>query len=196
MRDPTVRYEVRPTKEDMAIARDLVDIRHVGSKGMGVVAKQDIPANTFVGAYAGQRFTYDDHVSRVQAGETTSEYACEFWVHRKGAPAHESDVDDAYVLDPLERDANGQMRIKLQYVSPVLFINEPAHHEMPNMNWVWNIPKYRIEMWTSRPIRAGEELLICYGSAYTRTYRTACSRDGVETWRHVIRTPGEMPRVI
>lgn len=38
------------------------------------------------------------------------------------------------------------------------------------MQWVENLDEFRVEYWTAVPIKAGDEVTICYGGAYVRNY--------------------------
>lgn len=175
--DGSVPYEVTPTDEDVANAVALVAVKKVKGKGLGVVARKDIPAHTLLGPYPGKRYTSEEHQRRKRAGVATDEYATDFWT----APVGE-DISEDFVLDPMDRDV---LQPEYEFVTP--YVNEPGVGQAPNMVWVWNFPRYRLEMWTSRPVRKGEELTICYGAAYRRRgYRTGCSKPGVEPVRHAV----------
>lgn len=49
-----------------------------------------------------------------------------------------------------------------------LFVNEPDSDVHPNLKWVENLDEFRVEYYTAIPIKAGDEVTICYGGAYMR----------------------------
>lgn len=152
----------------------------VPGKGVGVVAVRDLPRWTFVATYPGRLMTEAQYDDRIRRALTTPTYAVDYMV-----PGHVLDPGGAGgTLDPAHADA----------LAPR--INEPGATERPNVAWVWNLPAAKIEMWTLRAVRAGQELTACYGMSggYPRHYCTSCVvREPVV---HVIRRAGELPRPI
>lgn len=177
-----------PYDEDKELA-DLQDrnpsvaIRQVGGKGLGVVAQDDIHAWTFIGVYPGKTFTTKQHQARKAKGIATDEYAIEFWTGTKGEK-----IDFDFIRDPRE---NGTW-IRPEYAHAIApHMNEPGPTDRPNVVWVWNFPKKRMEFWTKDPVPKGEEITICYGQHYGREYKTACTEAAVEPQRYAIAKPAQ-----
>lgn len=184
-----MKYVVHVTAADRRVAARLVRVKSMPGKGSGVVAARDIPASTFVAPYPGTLYTLREYEKVQEAGGTDGKFVVDFY-----KPDVNGFPRSGYVLDPgaaggvLHPDHKGA-------IAPLL--NEPGEAHAPNMLWVWNLPKYRMEVWTRVPVRAGEELTLCYGlgGGYQRGYRTSCvSRPGeVEPQLHVITRPGGKP---
>lgn len=183
------KYVVAMDAADKRRTSRLVAVTPMKGKGVGVLAKRDIPAFTMVGPYPGERFTMRAYHKRRSAGVTDGKFAVDFWRPEASGIAREG-----YVVDPGDRAGNLRPRFQ-GAVAPL--VNEPGHSGRPNLIWVWNLPKYRLEQWTFRPVRRGEELTLCYGNdgGYSRSYKTACqSRPGeVEPELHVVTRPGAKP---
>lgn len=179
------RFVVVPTAADIRAADRLVRVVPVKGKGMGVLARRNIDAFVPIGPYPGERFSNLAHSKRLAAGLTDGKYAVEFWkLQADGMPRC------AYVIDP--GSARGTLVPPYDgAVTPL--VNEPSNGG-PNLMWVWNLPGYRIELWTARPVREGEELTLCYGTdgGYPREYKTSCC-PGNEPELHVISRVGERP---
>lgn len=187
------------TPDDRALAKRLVRVQRVGAKGRGVVAARDIPALTLVAPYPGPRFTTRQHALRLERGVTDGTFAIDFW-----RPDARGAIRAGYVLDPGRTGRPGQPGQPRQpellprfadAVAPL--VNEPGPTGTPNLLWVWNLPRYRLELWTARDVRRGEELTACYGTdgGYERGYRTACvlRQDSVEPQVHVVVRRGARP---
>lgn len=171
-------YKVVPSAEDTRRAGQLVNIVTYPGKGKSLVARRDIPAWTLLGPYPGTRYTFDQYIKRQGQGLTDGKFGVDFWrVASNGRPSYR------YIIDPGD-DRGNLLPEFAKAVTPLA--NEPTTDKLPNLVWVWNIPEYRIEMWTNRAVAAGEELTICYGSEYSRRYKTSCTRKGVEPVMHVI----------
>ena len=173
---PLTLAEVVPTLEDNERQIEMVTLQPIEGKGLGVRALVHIPAWTCLGPYPGAVCTLAQHAALKARGEAEDQYAIEFW---DGAPggAMREDV----VVNPM---VGGGLPDKYMCATP--FVNEPGLDEAPNLAWVWNFPKHRVEMWTTRDVKAGEELTICYGQAYARRYGTKCTQAGVEAPRLAI----------
>lgn len=168
------------TKEDVAHAARYVRKKKIPGKGWGVVARRDIPKWTLIGPYPGIVSTEEEHEALKLKGVADDEYAVEFWSSFPGGP-----ISEHMILNPRFR---GRMLSTFRKsITP--FVNEPDTRKRPNVAWVWNFPKHRIEMWTARRVKKGEELTICYGQYYGRKYNTKCQRKGVELPRRVIGSP-------
>jgi hypothetical protein len=178
----TTPAEVVETAEDRAHARRMFRLADIEGKGRGLVARRDVPAWTLVGPYPGRVYTYAQHGALKARGVCDDEYAVEFWDSRPGGR-----IGETVVLDPR---VGGEFR----YAGVTPFVNEPSASQRPNVVWVWNFPKHRIELWTSRALRAGDELTVCYGDAYERKYRTRCSEEGVEPARYALGYGARRPR--
>ena len=149
------------------------------SFGKGVFATEDLPANAFVGAYPGRVYRDREFVKMVEEGRRTGEYAVAFFQIR---PTGTIDYKNL-TIDP----TNGPGRIDPRFAaSACLYVNEPTAPLGPNLMWVINVVRNRIEMYTYSSVKKGHELLICYGGAYARGYKTSCETAGVTIVRHLI----------
>lgn len=170
-------------------------LRRMRGRGVGVVAERDLPARRFVATYPGQRYSNEEYELRRARGETDGTYAIEFWrPGRRGVP------DNAYVLDPgarPARDGRGPQVLPRFAAALAPRVNEPGLGGRPNLMWVWNLPRYRLELWTARRAAAGEELTACYGTSggYQRGYDTVCAAPppGTEPELHVVTERGGAP---
>lgn len=179
-RRSVVPSEVVATARDIRHAAALVKIQDIPGKGKGVVALTHIPAWTMVGPYPGKVYTIEEHERLKEAGIIDDEYAVEFWSGRVG-----DKILEDRILNP--RMHGGFLPRYATAVAP--FVNEPDVNVKPSLVWVWNFPNRRIEMWTRRDVRPGEELSICYGEYYERSYDTKCMED--EPTRRVIGSPDQ-----
>ena len=188
----------------LEVVPDAADIRWATARfvigkskgGWGVFARHAIPANTLVGPYPGTLFTRAGFSDAVARGQTTTTYGMDMWMvapptgNSGGAGGFRFVRPGEWVIDP--GDARGQVRPEYSHaITP--YINEPTLAETPNIKFVYNIPKHRIEFWTSRPVGAGKELLLCYGDKYARAYATACTtgNHGNSEGEHVIYTASQ-----
>ena len=177
------------TAQDRKRSAALVKVVTMPGKGRGVVALRDIPPATLVGNYPGHRHTLQAHGQRMAQGLTDAKYAISFYKLTSNYNANVS-----YVLDP----GDGRGALLPEFAAAVApYVNEPDARSGPNLVWVWNLPKYRLEMWTARQVRKGEELTVCYGNGggYDRSYVTSCAvRPGeVEPELHVVTQPRAKP---
>lgn len=173
--------EVVATDEDERVARELVVVARTRGKGWGVFAKRRIPAWTCLGPYPGKVYEADEHRRLKALGILDHQYALDFWKTSSGGP-----IDENYVIDPRFSAKEG---IEDRYKFITQFINEPDgddDQKGPNVAWVWNFPKGRVELWTARDVEAGRELTTCYGQGYGRDYASPCQADGVEFSRYAI----------
>lgn len=182
-------YVVELTAADRRRTASVAEVKKMAGKGVGLLARRDLPAFTMVAAYPGQRFTERQYAKRREAGLTDSKFAVDFWrLDARGA------VRTGYVIDPGSR--GGKLLARFSGAAAPL-VNEPGPRGAPNLIWVWNLPRYRLEHWTFKPVRRGEELTLCYGTGggYVRSYATACvSRPGeVEPELHVVTRAGARP---
>lgn len=186
--DRDTSFDVEPTATDRRIEAELLKVQSVPGKGVGVVARRDVPAWTCLGPYPGKVYTSEEHDELKKKGILDHEYALDFFRAVPGAAIRESDV-----IDP--RDAKDQA-VPPEFDYPTLYLNEPDADRRPNVAWVWNFPKRRVEMWTATDVRRGEELVICYGTGYTRSYKTSCEIPGVEHFRYAIGHPRQTKPVL
>lgn len=133
--------------------------------GWGVVAKTDIPANTFLASYPGRVYRDGPELQRaVQRGSLTDTYTLETFQVVNSKVVHD------LVIIPAEEDV-----VLKRYASGVvLYANEPSQRTVANAAWVKNVDKERIEVWTDRDVKKGEEITLCYGPKYARKYQTSC----------------------
>lgn len=162
---------------------------HSGKKGLGVFASRDLPAFAFVAAYPGRYMTRAQHSKLIDAGLATGRYAISFY-----RPDKNGVVRSNYIVDPGSPDGTVAAEFR-GHAAP--FVNEPPVSKAPNLVWVWNLPSHRMEYWTLRAVRRGEELTACYGTGggYLRSYQTSCVvRQGeVEPVLHVLISRGSKP---
>ena len=184
--------EIVPTKLDIEHAKKLVEVRKSKGRGMGVFALTEIPEMTFIGPYPGRVYSDAAYDEAKKMKLTTGEYGLDFWMPRPvarntavvaGRPnrqvrarrpniGYTYEYDDGWVIDP----ADGKGNIMPRFINAVApYINEPGRQEQSNMYWVYNIPRHRVEFWTSEKIKKGDELLLCYGTTYDRSYETSCN---------------------
>lgn len=189
----SARYTVANTAADRRKTAEHARVRAMASKGgQGVVARRDIPAHTLIAPYPGARYTLAEYQKRLTAGLTTGKYAIAFYKPDKTSTARTN-----YIIDPEGPD--GRLLPELAGSAGPL-VNEPGPGTGPNLIWVWNLPKYRLELWTARPVAKGEELTACYGNSgdYPRDYSTSCAAPGGrraarEPELHVVTTPRARP---
>lgn len=158
-------------------------------KGRGLVARADLKPYTLIGQYPGHLLTARRHELRMDSGQADGKFAVSFY-----KPDARGGVRTNYVLDP--GDGRGGLLPEFSWALTPL-ANEPGATGAPNLAWVWNLPKHRLEMWTVRPVRRGEELTVCYGTQgdYKRGYKTACTcgEQRVEPELHVVAAPRMRP---
>lgn len=182
------RYVVDISPAERRRTATLVRVKKLQNKGLGVVAAKNIPAYTLVGTYPGERFTASEYGKRRERGLTDGKFAVDFW-----KPDVAGSARSGYVIDPGSHDGTLLPRFK-HAVAPL--VNEPDHRAAPNLIWVWNLPKYSLQLYTLVPVAKGQELTLCYGhGGYVRDYTTSCvTRPGeVEPELHVVTRPGARP---
>lgn len=177
------------SKAERARVAGLVAVKRMPGKGVGVVAARDLPAWVSIGRYPGVRYTRVQFDRRVVQRQSDGTYAVGFYKPDvNGVPRTN------YVLDPGTPDGKVDARFAGS-VTPL--VNEPDPATGPNLVWAWNLPRYAMEMYTLRAVRAGEELTVCYGTqgGYQRDYQTACvvRQAEVEPLLHVVTRPGARP---
>lgn len=133
----------------------------VRGKGRGVVALRDVPAWTCLGPYPGAVRTLQAHERLKARGRASDAYAVQFWDSRPGGR-----IDDTLVIDPA---VGGRLAAPYRHAAAA-YVNEPAGRQRPNAAWTWNFPRHRVELWTTRPLKRGEEVCAWYGDAYDRGY--------------------------
>ena len=166
VRVPKFLAEKRLRREDVEDVAVKVALKRIPNKGLGLVARRAMPANTRIGVYAGKVFTAAAHQRLADLGVTTGKYSVDFF--RRGPKGA---VRDGYVMDPGVGDSMHPTHSNVL----AAFINEPAADQVPNTLWVRNYDRDTMELWTSRPVRRGEELTACYGPDYNRKYKTPCT---------------------
>lgn len=147
MQTETGCFEIRPSKH-----------------GKGCFTLQDLPTNTVVGVYPGRI------INEKQLGVKLSQLTM---LQQKGttdylvqSKLHSTDKSKCY-LDPTT-----QGHIDPSWAdNPVLYCNEPDIGQTVNLQHVWNYDNDRLELWTCRPVKKDEELLVSYGPSYHRNYQ-------------------------
>lgn len=158
-----------PTGEGYERENTLVELRQTEQKGQGVFAKRTLtPSHRLI--YYGKQI--------LQTGDYDGEYVMEVMLGRSnhGLPLR------------LFTDARPDL-IETYNIPPLMFaskVNEPSPDETPNCEFVqivdnerqgkesWNPYDKHVFLRPTRDIAAGEELLTCYGPAYSRNYAVGC----------------------
>lgn len=152
-------------------------------RNVRVLCMADAPANTFVAAYPGWVFPERAFERLVQAGRRGTKYAVTMF-----ATTPSGGLNFDFVIDP----TNSVNRVSPRFQDSFgPFINEPGPGQEANVRWVYNFFNNAMEYWTARPVRRGEELLICYGNQFERNYSTGCARALQDGY---IVAPGQKPR--
>lgn len=148
--------------------RSKVKLKLMPGKGLGLVARVALPANTRVGIYGGKVYTAKDHGHLVKRGATTGKYSVDFFT---SPGANGSKGQEDLIMEPGVGD--GMQRRHANVLAA--FINEPGMGQIPNVVWVRNYETNTIELWTTKAVAKGEELTACYGDGYARDYSTPCT---------------------
>jgi hypothetical protein len=167
----------------------------------GVFAAKDVPQFTFIGVYPGRVYPTAEFAQWLREGKKSLDYAVELWdVETDGTL-----VEGRFVIDP----TRGKSMPDPEFANgTALYINEPPMAQLnissgkptwnvskakPNAMWVFNIAHRRMEVFTSRPVKAGEEIWVCYGANYHRHgYVTSCNHPNIkdiELETHVVYPP-------
>ena len=175
--------EVVPTQRENERQLRLVTLQEVEGKGLGVTALVHLPAWTCLGPYPGKVYSMRAYRELKAQGAVDDEYAIEFWDARPGEK-----INEQFVINPML----ARRSLPDKYMCAPPFVNEPGPDQgAPNLAWVWNFPRHRVELWTTRDVRVGEELTVCYGQGYARAYRSSCQGAGVEAPRLAIGSPDQ-----
>jgi hypothetical protein len=178
-------YNVVPSKSEFHRECVLLRKDHAPSKGgLGVFANRDIPGWSQLLVYPGRVYYNKDwnRAYRDAAGKTTRAYAIGFFrlrpdnTIRRDLTLDPSPPHDGTVVDwPFRK-----------YCGP--FVNEPAPGERPNAVWVLDVPAQKLCLYSYEGgIRKDQEVMVCYGPGYVRSYRTSCTASG---WRPTKSTLG------
>ncbi len=148
---------------NVAVGRD-VEIRPVAGKGFGAFATREIPAGAFLGRYTGRLLSAREAEEAWEGGKTSGEYFA-----FTDSPFNPGS-DELYVYDAEDAGSSNWPR----------FINHSRRREnvqnldlrlpvalLPGTDPV-RLP-LGLYVQTLRRIKAGEELLLDYGSAYWTT---------------------------
>ncbi len=166
VRAPKVLAEHRLTADQIKDVASKVALRHITGKGLGLVARRALPAHTRIGVYGGKVYSSSEHEQLTGSGATTGKYAIEFYKRSSNGRAR-----GGYIMDP----GVGNVMHPTHANVLAAFINEPAVDQVPNVVWVRNYTTNTMELWTTRAVRAGEEVTVCYGDEYPRKYKTPCT---------------------
>jgi hypothetical protein len=154
-------------------SRGRVVVKIVEKKGYGLVAQEPIPAKTTIASYP---------VEIVSAGARRDE-TYTLLVAKKNGQLYDDyvgRVTPAILRSSLYAHDHAPPGIGI-------FANEPSRHQVDNARLV--LPRVAAaaikpgmivdaQIETTRSIRPGEEILVCYGDRYKRTYRAygACTK--------------------
>ncbi len=151
--------------------------------GLGCFVDADIPAQSCVGVYPGQIIS--DKRLALKMGQLPFEQQRAVGRYLVQSRLHSTDKSCCY-LDPT--GPHGGLD-KTFVDNPALYLNEPDTDQTTNVHSVWNYDTGRLELWTSRDVKAGEELLVHYGTSYARDYAgpqgnaaVCVMRDGALRW--------------
>jgi hypothetical protein len=173
---PSLRVTIIKASEyERAITRDRARVVDIPGKGKGVVAKRDIGKDCFIDVYPGGLYLTESWERMVERNETSAQYAMVFptLVRRhNGVTLAVDQHDSKHTIDP---EPVGLVNANVT-VAP--YINEPGQDQEVNCRMVcdWtsvNMP--RIEIRTLKKVKRKEELTLCYGPMYTRSYTTSCT---------------------
>lgn len=176
---PRALADVRLSDADMRDVAAKVKLRRIRGKGLGLVARVDLPADTRIGVYGGKVFDAKDYSRAPGRGK----YSVDFFARDPATGA----VREGLTLDPGALPGGPRHANVL-----AAFINEPAPGQRPNVVWVRNYTTNGMELWTATAVRRGEELTACYAPAYPRGYDTPCTRR--PGYLHVVRRGMRRPR--
>jgi hypothetical protein len=186
-----LRRDVRATPREAELRDRRLQVVNAAGKGKGVLAKVPLAEGWFVDVYPGDVYSETAWTKLVELGVTTSTYAVEFPTAKRILKRRDKS-STVYFTDKLAIIDPGVRGLDAFEGSVAAYLNEPTDGE-PNCAFVLdysdpNAP--RIEVRTTRPVRAGEELTLCYGSGYEevrRGYKTRCRYIGTTAKRYVLR---------
>lgn len=154
--------EHRVTRAEAEMLDRTVVLKRLDSgKGRGVVARRDLPVGQLVGVLPGRIIPDKAHDRMAAVGRVSSRYCMETRDH--AGNMYVVEPEDDYCLMPASRFLGSKGH----------FINEPAPGERLNAAWAHNnsYDPERIDCYTIKPVRKGQELLVHYGMQYERPYR-------------------------
>jgi len=150
--------------------------------GLGVrTTKAMIKQFTCVGVYPGRVYTNKQHKDLHALGIVNAVYSVDMFSLTGNGRIREGHL----VIDPSM--GHGIDPMFAHELTPR--INEPPPGKKANCSWVYNtfVEGGRIEIWTdSHLAKKGEELTLCYGKSYPRTWETRCCHK--ENGRYYIET--------
>lgn len=176
------RYDVFPSKQEFH--RECVLLRkkpHPTKGGTGVFAARDIPGWTHLLTYPG-RVYYNREWNAVfkdpKTGKTDRAYAIGFFRLRA-----DNTIRRDMTLDPSPLHNGHIVDVRYRgFCGP--FVNEPSNGEKANAVWVLDVPAQKLCLYSFEGgIRKGEEVMVCYGPGYERSYETTCGKS-----RHDVRS--------
>ena len=158
---------ITPTPEGMVYENSIVELRDVIGKGEGVFAKRDLTADDMLVYYGRQHPSVTDYEE--------GNYVTELHVDKSAPKRVKLFVDGNPSLE-------SKYAINLMFASKV---NEPSTSERVNCRFEdsengldqKSLPPLFATFAYIQPtrlVKAGSELLICYGGSYPREYTTSC----------------------
>lgn len=166
MKGPRV---IKVSPREATRAHTLFEVRP-SKYGMGLFARQPLPAMTFVGTYPGVVMQEEQYL-RLVGGSSRKRTKLDTYAVSFYKLTNDGTLDPDWVVVP--GDAEGRLRPEFSNaVTP--FVNEPTDKQA-NLVWVWNFAKGTVEMYTVAHVRKGQELFICYGGGYRRGYTSFCA---------------------
>lgn len=183
---PKPLTEHRLTQDQVRDVASKVSLKSIPGKGLGLVARKDLPAHTMIGVYGGKVYTTGQHAELTRKGATTGKYSVDFYKHTV-----DGKVRDGYIMDPGAGAGNAMHPTHANVLAA--FINEPTMAQTPNVVWVRNYDANSMELYTTVPVRRGQELTACYGSDYPRKYKTPCTAKASSGALHYIRKGMKKP---
>lgn len=175
------RMEIRADKNEIAREHKYFEVKMSKVGGKGVFARQDIPQNFLVGPYPGRIMSIPAFEHAVFVAKTTTQtYPVNKPVlEPTSTTLQRKPVLGNWIIDP--GNARGEVHPDF-HGSVTPYLNEPPNNQKANVRWVVNYLKQRLEMWTSSAVNAGQELFICYGAKYKRSYKTSCDAEAQDEW--------------
>ena len=151
---------VLPTPAERTREAAMVTVKKIPGRGgdFGVVALENIPAHKRIMVYPGKIIG----TGNSNDGRYTWSF---FRVDPKKGTMTANAVNISAGNTVYRFNANGRPK----FAAP--FVNEPPRGARGNIQVVWNLirkPVPAIEYWSSRAIRRGDELFVCYGRDYNR----------------------------
>lgn len=162
-----VHRVVIPSPHEMRSTATVFEVKPSKVGGLGVFARSSVRPYTFVGTYPGMVYKEDEFERMAAQNPAFSTYAVQFF--RGGSSIKTANT--RWLITP----GNARGTILPEFKGAITpFVNEPPPGKLANVIWVWNFATNTVEMFTNTYMRAGQELFVCYGQNYARSYPANC----------------------